>query len=197
MKTLRGVLGVKGLLCFASLTMIALALLTYTAIVVITPTPQLAVGSTSASWIVYVNDIDETRYLPGSGSPPGSAEPVLNTSDPNTYGLEVTTDASKVCAVKIELASAVNSSKFSKFEITAKRWNGSAWEPEILYNSSTGSSSKPYIDGLALGDTGYLHQTTSQTSHYLLAATYSYDLVDEATPVTVDFQYTPLPQDGF
>lgn len=177
--------------------MIALALLTYTAIVVINPTPQLSVGSTSASWTVYINDVNETRYLPGSGSPPGSAEPILNISDPDTYGLEVTTDASKVCAVKIELASAANSSKFSTFEITAKRWNGSAWEPESLFNSSTGSSLKPCIDGLVLGDTGYIHQTTSQTSYYLLAATYSYDLVDETTPVTVEVQYTPLPQDGF
>ncbi len=107
------------------------------------------------------------------------------------------TDADKVCAVKIELTSAVNNTKFSKFEITTKYWNGSAWDAETLYNASTGSTTKSYIDGLTPGDGGYVHQDKSETVYYLIKATYSYDKVDETTQITVTFQYTPVPQDAF
>jgi predicted peptidase len=144
-----------------------------------------------------VNDVNETRYLPGSGSPAGSAEPTYNSSDSSTYAFKVVTDGDKVCAVKIELTSAVNSSKFSKFEITAKYWTGAAWADETLYSAATGSTTKSYIDGLTSGDAGYIHQGLSTTRYYLIKVTYSYDLVDETTQVTVTFQYTPLPQDSF
>ncbi|MFQ5621698.1 MAG: hypothetical protein ACE5FT_07730, partial [Candidatus Nanoarchaeia archaeon] len=108
-------------------------------------------------------------------------------------------DADKVCAVKIELTSAVNSSKFSKFQITVMRWNAtaSAWQDETLYAAATGSTTKSYIDGLTAGDSGYVHHAASLTRYYLIKVTYSYDLVDETTQVTVTFQYTPLPQDSF
>jgi hypothetical protein len=200
MKTIRkleAMLGVKGFLCLASLTMIALALVAYTATVTVTPTQQFTIGATTASWTVYVNDVNETRYLPGSGSPAGSAEPTFNASVSSTYAFKVVTDADKVCAVKIELTSAVNSSKFSKFEITAKYWTGAAWADETLYAAATGSTTKSYINGLTSGDAGYIHQGVSTTRYYLIKVTYSYDLVDETTQITVTFQYTPLPQDSF
>ncbi len=196
-KKLEAILGLKGFLCFVSLTMIALALVTYTASVTITPTQQFTVGATSASWTVYMNDVNETRYLPGSGSPAGSSEPTFNASDTETYAFKAVTDADKVCAVRIELTSAVNSSKFSKFQITVKHWNGSAWDAETLYDAATGSSTKSYIDGLTSGDFGYIHQDTLETTYYLLKVVYSYDLTDETTQITATFQYTPLPRDSF
>jgi len=192
LRKIRTILGVKGLLCLASLTMIALALVSYTASVTITPVKQFTIGAASDSWTVYVNDVDKVRYLPG-----GSSEPTFNASDPDTYAFNVATDANQVCAVKIELTSAVNSSKFSKFQIMVKYWTGAAWADETLYDAPTGSTTKAYINGLTAGDAGYIHQSLSTTRYYLIKVTYSYDLVDETTQVTVTFQYTPLPQNSF
>jgi hypothetical protein len=196
-KKLEVILGLKGFLCFVSLTMIAIALVTYTTNVTITPTQQFTVGSTSASWTVYMNDVNETRYLPGSGSPAGSSEPTFNASDTETYAFKAVTDTDKVCAVRIELTSAVNSSKFSKFQITAEHWNGTAWDAETLYDAAVGSNTKSFIDGLTSGDFGYIHQGTLETTYYLLKVVYSYDLTDETTQITATFQYTPLPQNSF
>ena len=191
-KKLVAILGLKGFLCLASMTMIALALVTYTATVTITPTQQFTIGATSDSWTVYVNDVDEVRYLPGATS-----EPTFDSGDSDTYAFTVVTDADKVCAVKIELTSAVDDTKFSKFEITAEYWDGSAWSTEPLYNAATGSTTISYIDGLTSGDAGYIHHAVSTTRYYLIVVTYSYDLVDTTTSITVDFEYTPLPQDSF
>lgn len=191
-RKLYALLGVKGLLCIASWVMIALALISYTANVSIIPTKQFAIGAASDSWTIYVNDIDKVRYLPG-----GFAEPSLNASDSNTYAFKVSTDANQVCAVKIELIPPVNSSKFSKFQITVKYWTGSSWENETLYENPTGATTKPYIDGLTAGDAGYIHQDSSTTKWYLIRVQYSYDLTDETTQITVNFKYTPLPQNSF
>jgi len=79
------IVGVKVILCIVSLVMVAMALVTYSATVTITTTQQFSIGATSASWTVYVNDVDKVRYLPG-----GSAEPTLNTGDPSTYAFKVT-----------------------------------------------------------------------------------------------------------
>lgn len=196
-RKLGAILGVKGFLCLAALTAIVLALVTYTAPVTITPTAQFTIGATTASWTVYVNDINETRNLPGSGSPTGSQTPVFNSSDPTTYAFKVITDAAQVCAVKIELTAAVDSSKFSKFEVAAKYWNGLTWTDEPLYDTASGSTTKSYINGLTPGDAGYIHQGTTTTRYYAIIATYSYDLVDETNLVTATFQYTPLPRDSF
>ncbi len=196
-RKLWAILGVKGFLGFVSLAMIALALVTYTVNVTITPTQQFTVGATSAPWTVYTNDVNETRYLPGSGSPVGSSEPTFNASDIATYAFRAVTDADKVCAVRIELTSAINSSKFSKFQVTVKHWNGSAWDAETLYDAATGSSTKSYIDGLVSGDFGYVHQGTLETTYYLLKVVYSYDLTDETSQITATFQYTPMPQNSF
>jgi hypothetical protein len=191
-KKLYALLGAKGLLCITSWVMIALALVSFTANVSITPTQQFTIGATSDSWTIYINDVDKVRYLPG-----GFNEPTLDDSNPNTYAFKVSTDANMVCAIKIELASPVNSSKFSKFQITVKYWTGSAWNYETLYENPTGSTTKPYINGLASGDSGYIHQTTSTTKWYLIQVQYSYDLTDETTQITVSFRYTPLPQNSF
>lgn len=185
-------LGLKGILCIVSLTMIALALVAYQANVTINPIQQFNIGAASDSWTVYVNDVDKVRYLPG-----GFTESAFNASDPNTYAFKVITDANQVCAVKIELTSAVNSSKFSKFQITVKYWNGSAWDNETLYSAPTGSVTKDYINGLTSGDAGYVHQGPSVTKWYLICVLYSYDQTDETTQVDVTFKYTPLPQDSF
>ncbi len=72
-----------------------------------------------------------------------------------------------------------------------------AWDDETLYDAATGSSTKSYIDGLAPGDFGYIHQGTLETTYYLLEVVYSYDLTDETTQIAVTFQYTPLPQNSF
>ena len=202
MKLARGLgilLGVKGLLCFLSMTSVVLALVSYTADVTIDPMQQFTRGATTATWTVYVNDVDEYRYLPGSGTPAGSSKPTFDSGDTSTYAFRVATDTAKVCAVKIELTSAVDNTKFSKFEITVERWDSgsSSWVSETLYTAATGSTTKSYIDGLSAGDAGYVHQSTGTTEYYLVVVQYSYDLVDSTSQITVTFQYTPLPQDSF
>lgn len=197
-RKLKMVLGVKGLLCLASLIVIALALVTYATPVTIAPTKQFTLGAASASWTIYVNDVDRNRYLPGSGTPAGSQTPSApNDIDVNTFAFKVVTDTAMVSAVKIELTSAVDNTKFSKFQITAMYWNGSAWVGEILYAAATGATTKAYIDGLTAGDAGYIHHTVSLTRYYLIKVTYSYDLVDTITSIVTTFRYTPLPQASF
>jgi intein-encoded DNA endonuclease-like protein len=139
-----------------------------------------------------VNDVNQVRYLPG-----GSAEPTLNTGESSTYAFKVVTDTNKVCAIKIELTSAVNGSKFSNFNITVRSSTGGAWTDETLYAGATGVSTKSYINGLTGGDAGYVHQAASTTRYYEVKVTYSYDKVDATAQVTATFQYTPLPQNSF
>lgn len=199
-RKLSAVLGIKGALCLASLTVVALALVSYTATVTIAPTTQFTIGATTATWTIYVNDVEQLRYLPGAGTPSGSQQPgAPSDDDPNTFAFKVVTDAARVCAVNITLTSVVNSSKFSKFEIRVMWWNStaSAWQDETLYAGATGSTTKSYIDGLTSDDAGYVHHAASLTRYYLIKVTYSYDLVDATTSVTVIFQYTPLPQASF
>jgi hypothetical protein len=191
-KQLAAMLGVKGFLCVISQIMIVLALVIYTASVAITPTLQFTTGAASSSWTVYVNDVNKARYLPG-----GTTKPTFNASNPGSYIFKVVTDANQVCAVKIELTSPVNASKFSNFNITMEYWNNTAWVSGTLYNANTGPTTKPYIDGLAVGDSGYVHQVLSTTRYYLIKVTYSYDKVGETTQLVTTFQCTPLPQDSF
>jgi len=196
-RKLRAILGVKGFLCLVSLIMVVLALVTYTAVITITPTKQFNLGATTASWTVYINEVDEVRYLPGTGTPAGSNPPVGSpVGDPTKYAFNVTTDAGGACSVKIELTSAVDNLKFSKFEIRVKWWNttSAAWEDATLKDAETGGSNKTFINGLTGGDVGYIQHAASTTRCYLIWVTYSYDLVDTTTDVTVTFQYTPLPQ---
>ena len=185
-------LGLKGILVLVALTTIALAFVTYSATVQVNPIQQFTIGAASDSWTVYVNEVNQVRYLSG-----GSSQPTFNASDTDTYAFKVFTDANKVGAVKIELTEALNSSKFSNFDITAQYWTGAAWADATLYDAATGSTPKSSIDGLTGGDAGYIHQVELTTTYYLIKVTYSYDLVDETDQVTATFQYTPLPQDSF
>jgi hypothetical protein len=184
-RKIRALLGIKGLLAVASLTTIALALVVYTASVTMSPTQQFILGATTANWTVYVNEVNEVRYLPG-----GNSQPV----DTSSYAFEVVTDANKACAVQIELTAAMSSALFSNFDITVLYWlGGSGWVSAQLYDSPTGGSTISSIDGLTAGDVGYIQQAASSDVYYLVQVTYSYDLVDTTTPVTATFQYTPLP----
>ena len=182
------ILGLKGCLAACSLITIALALVVYSASVTVTPIQQFTIGSSSDSWTIYVNEIDQIRYLPG-----GFSEPVFDSGDTSTYAFRVVTDAEKTCAVKIELTSAMDSGKFSNFDITVDYWTGAAWASATLYDSATGPTTITEIDGLSAGAAGYIQQAVSTTTYYLVKATYSYDLVDDTTQVTATFQYTPLP----
>lgn len=195
MKTIRRIgalLGLKGILALTALTTVVVALVTYSGTVTINPTQQFTIGATTDTWSVYVNEVNQVRYLSG-----GASQPTFNASDIDTYAFKVVTDANKVSAIKIELTSAMNSSKFSNFDITAQYWTGAAWADATLYDAATGSTTKASIDGLTGGDAAYIHQTTSSTTYYLIKVTYSYDLVDETDQVTATFQYTPLPQGSF
>ena len=190
-KRLSAILGLKGILAIASLTSIAVALVFYSASVTVTPTQQFTIGSSSDSWSIYVNEVDQLRYLPGA-----DVEPTFSDVDTDTYAFKIVTDADKVCAVEIVLDSAVDNGKFSKFDITVDAWDGDSWETATLYNAATGSTTVTDIDGLTT-TAGYIHQAVSTTAYYLVTVTYSYDLVDTNTDVTATFNYTPLPASAF
>ena len=185
-------LGVKGILCLICLSSVCFALVTYTSSVTISPMVQLGVGTATASWNIYVNEVNQTRYMPG-----GFSEPTLNTGDISTYAFKVTTDANKVCAVKVTITTQMDNTKFSNFNITILSSTGGAWSAETLYSASTGGTTKTSIDGLTQGDAAYIHQAVSNTKYYEILVTYSYDLVSDNTEIPVTFQFTPLPQAGF
>ena len=185
-------LGIKGIICIVCLASVAFALVSYTSTVTTTPTQQLTVGTDTAAWTIYVNEVNQIRYLPG-----GPSEPTLDTGDTGTYAFKVVTDADKVCAVKVELTSAMAGAKFSNFDITVRSSTGGAWGAETLYAASTGGGTKASIDGLTPSDAAYIHQATSTTKYYEIKVTYSYDKVDDPTPIPVTLRFTPLPQDNF
>jgi hypothetical protein len=190
-------LGIKGVICliclFICLASISFALVTYTSTVTITPTVQLSVGMTTASWTIYVNEVNQVQYMPG-----GASATTLNTGDTSTYAFEVVTDANKVCAVEVGLTTAMDPTKFSNFDITvlSSTADGS-WGPETLYTAPTGSTTMASINGLTQGAAAYIHQGFSTTKYYEIQVTYSYDLVDNTSPITATFQFTPFPQNGF
>ena len=190
-KKIGAILGTKGVLAVASLMTVAVALVVYSAALTITPTQQFTIGASSDSWSVYINEVNEVRYLPG-----GDSAPTLDTGDTSTYAFRVVTDANKVCAIQIEMASAMDSALFSNFDITVNYWDGVAWAATTLYDSNTGSTAITEIDGLTT-NAGYIHQAAGADVYYLVVVTYSYDLVDDTTQVIANLQYTPLPQDDF
>lgn len=185
-------LGIKGVLCMICLAAVGFSLVAYQSTVAISPVVQLTTGQTTASWNIYVNDVDQVRYMPG-----GFSEPTLDTTDTSTYAFEVITDAYRVCAVEIQLTAPVDDTEFSEFQITVLSSTGGAWSPAQLYAASTGSTTLSYIDGTAPGATGYIHQPLLTTEYYIIQVTYSYDLTDQNTQIPVTFQFTPLPQVGF
>ena len=138
-KKLRMTLGVKGFLCLLALVSIATAMVSYTSEISATPIQQFTVGSSSYKWDVYVNENDQVKYLPGD-----TTLPLLNTASALTYAFKVDTDASKVCAVKIELTTPVDDAKFSNFNITVLRWDdiNAKWVSEKIYAGPTGSTIK-------------------------------------------------------
>jgi hypothetical protein len=182
----------KVVLCLICLVAVAFALVIYTGSVVITPVQQLTVGAPTASWNIYVNEVNQVRYMPG-----GFSEPTLSPTDTSTYAFKVVTDSYKVCAVEVQLSSAMNASEFSNFTITVLSSTGGSWAQEPLYAAATGSTTKEYINGLVPGDSAYIHQVVSTTEYYLIQVTYSYDLVNATSQIPMTFQFTPLPQNGF
>jgi hypothetical protein len=183
-RKIRALLGVKGLLAIASLTTIAMALVFYTASVIMTPSSQFEIGVEAASWTVYVNEQDQVRYLPGDTIRPADGS--------STYAFRVTTDAAKTCAVQIQLETAMDSSLFTNFDITVSYWSSSGWTAATLYDSPTGGAIITEIDGTTT-NAGYIQQAASTATSYMIEVTYSYDLVDDADPITATFKYTPLP----
>lgn len=188
-------LGVKGILCIVCLASVGFALVTYNGTVTTTPTQQLTVGTIDSAWTIYVNEVNQVRYVPGV--PDQFTEPTLNIADTSTYSFKVVTDANKVCAVKIGLTTAMDTAKFSKFDITASSSTGGAWGAETLYAASTGGTTKAAVNGLLQDDAAYIHQTNSAIKYYEIQVTYSYDKVDNTTAIPVTLQLTPFPQDSF
>jgi len=185
-------IGVKGALCLVCLTAVGFALFTYTSSVIISPVQQLSVGTSNTSLSIYVNEVNQTRYVPG-----GFSEPTLNPSDTSTYAFKVVTDSQKVCAVEVQLSSIINAGEFSNFNITVLSSTGGSWATEQLYAAATGTTAKAYINGLVQGDAGYIHQDLSTTTYYLIQVTYSYNLVNATSQIPVTFQFTPLPLNSF
>ncbi|TRO48908.1 hypothetical protein E2P60_00245 [Candidatus Bathyarchaeota archaeon] len=183
-RKISAVLGIKGLLAVASLTTVAIALVMYTASVTITPTTQFTLGASTDSWNVYVNDVNQVRYLPGGSTPP---------VDTSAYAFSLDT-TNRGCAVRIELTAGMSSALFSNFDITVMYWQtGSGWTSAQLYDSATGGSVISSIDGTTL-NAGFIRQGQGTgTTYYLVQVLYSYDLVDTTSAVTATFQYTPLP----
>jgi hypothetical protein len=174
----------------------AVVFLMYTQTLTVTPYKQFNLGTSTASWTAYVNEINQNLYVPS-----GTVASDLDNTNVTTYAFSVQTDASKVCAVKIELATALSSSDFSKFDITVLAWTPGepgSWSPATLYNAATGTSTVSNLNGLTSGASVYIHQATSTaTTYYLVQVTYSYNLVDTTTSYTIDFKYTPLPASSF
>ena len=183
----KGALWKRSLPYIAALIMIAYILLIC---IVLARPPGFIIGASTSSWKIDQNGVDQIRYLPGVGTPAGSQQPSTPTdTNPNTFAFKVTTDLLRVCAISIKLTSAIDNTKFSKFQITIQRWDStaSAWKDETLY-SGFFSTIKPYINGLENPlDIGYVHHAALASGYYLMKITC---LGDTATPITVTFQYT-------
>jgi hypothetical protein len=173
------------------------AFVMYTQTLTLTPYKQCTLGTSStASWTTYVNETDQNIYVPS-----GAAASDLDNANVTTYAFSVQTDASKVCAVKIELATALSSLDFSKFDIKVLVWTvGSpgSWSPATLYNAATGTITTSSLNGLNSEGAVYIHQAANtETTYYLVKITYAYNLFNTTSPYTVDVKYTPLPQNSF
>jgi hypothetical protein len=188
-------LGINGIICIICLASVAVALVNYQGTVTTSPTRQLTVGTISDAWTIYVNEVNQVRYVPGV--PDQFTLPTLDTGDTGTYSFKVVTDANKVCAVKVELVTAMDPLKFSRFDITVSSSTGGAWGTETLYAGSTGGTTKAAVDGLIQGDAAYVHQANSDTKYYEIKVTYSYDKIDNNTQIPVVLELTPLPQNDF
>jgi len=197
MRKIRLLIGVKGILSIACLTTVALALVVYTASVTMNPTLQFSQGANEVTLDLYLNEVDQVRYMPG-----GTAEPTLpEDTDLTTHAFKVVTDGNRVCAVAINIQSAV-SSRFSKFDIRVKYWvdgTPGSWQYADLFESAKGSVPKTWINGGDAIDIGYVYQGPSLTRYYILEVTYTYDISDEAdfAQETAVFEFTPYAASGF
>jgi len=195
MRKIRLLIGLKGILSIACLTTVALALVVYTASVTMTPQYQFSQGATADTWNLYLNEVDQVRYMPG-----GAVAPWPVDGDLASYAFKVVTDGNKVCAIAVRAASAV-SAKFVKFDIRVKYWNiaTDTWDYDQLYESATGLATKSWINGLDATDVGYIHQALSSTVYYLVEVTYTYDISNLAqfTQETATFEFTPYAASGF
>jgi hypothetical protein len=189
--TLLSVGGIKGIAAIVCLA-VAVGAISYSSTVTMTPNRQLTSGATTASWSLYVNEVDAIKYLPG-----GTSESILDAQNSSTYSFKVVTDTTKDCAIKIELQSAMSESKFSKFEITVRSSTGGAWGTETIYDATTGSNIKSSVDGLIEGDAGYVHQTTSTTKYYEIKVVYSFNVSEDTTPIPITLKFTPYPESSF
>ena len=197
---LRSMIGVKGIICLVALIVIVVAQLTYTATVNISlGTTGFAQGKSIEDWTIYTN-IDEVRYLPDNGGD-GDATPPFSESSSDTWAFKVTTNTVKGMAVEIELVDYTKTQNFTKFEITVMWYNttASAWQSAQLYNgptASAGTKSSNLING-TLSDFGYIHQARATSGTlvicYLIKVAYYYQ--STATGPSVQFKYTPTPED--
>jgi len=165
--------------------------LSYTQTLTLQPYKQFALGVSSASWTIYINDINQVQYVPG-----GDSQPTLNIGDTSTYAFNITTDANRVCSLEIQLASAVSGTDFSEFQVTVLSNSTLGWTAAPLYTAATGTTTTSYLDGLTSGSAVYIHQPVSTSTYYLVAVTYSY-IAGTTTPISVSLQYTPLPLTSF
>lgn len=183
----RGSLWKRSLPYIAGVIMIGYILLIC---IVLARPPEFIIGATSSSVKIEPGEVDQVRYIPGTGVPAGSRQPdaPIDTSA-STFAFKVSTDILRTCSVSIRLKSPLDSSKFSKFQITAQKWDSttSAWKDEALY-AGLGSTAKFYIDGLKNPlDIGLINHAASSTGYYLIRLTC---LSDTEAPVTIDLQYT-------
>ncbi len=183
---------IKGLICLICLVSVSFGLVTFTNGLTSPAAPQLTVGVSTASWTVYVNEVNQVRYVPG-----GFSEPKFSVGDTSTYAFKVVTDAKNSCAVKVELASAIDTSVFSQFDITVLSTTVSGtWSSEPLYIAPTGASTTSYLNGLMPGTAAYIHQGSSTTKYYLVQVIYSYNLAANNIPMPVTFAFTQIPTAG-
>ena len=157
--------------------------------IVLARPPEFIIGATSSSLRIEPGEVDQVRYLPGTGAPAGSQQPGAPIdASPNTFAFKVSTDILRVGSVGIRLTSPVDDSRFSKFWITAQKWDqaASAWKDETLF-AGLGSTIKFYIDGQENPlDIGYIKHDALTTGYYLIKLTC---LSDTSTPATITFQY--------
>jgi len=191
----RYIIGIAAILLVSLLLGVG-ALVLYTSNVTLTPTKQLTLGySSTAAWTFYVNEVNQIKYMPGANAS-GIVQPTFNAGDTSTYAFNVVTDSNKVCAVQIDLLAAMDTTKFSMFDVTVLSNDSGTWTPVTLYAASTGSTTTPALDGIS-NTAVYIHQDISTNSYYLVQVNYSYDKVDTTATISPAFQYTPLPQNNF
>jgi hypothetical protein len=178
----------KSLLAVASISMVALALATYTVTVNISFNAFFTQGATSQSWTM--NTATGTRYLPGDTSDSNGFLTVAPTlGNLTSFGFATITGLGYV---KINLGSAESASNFQSFKIFVLTSTGTAsWTNATLFTDTTFTTTLPNgIDGLTGTLTGYLHITATTRAFYAIQVNYVLASAPSGTPTAV-FDYTP------